>query len=186
MTTTTQEPNPRRRWFQIGLRLALIVTLCWIGLRLQRSRANRDRMAAVAKTVDAAEDLSGAVKGRYEERRPQTWLEEMFDDPGDVDDPVRVLRVVQQQPGMLLAQWFPATPKVPLGPEEKKQKSHLHNKALINAAVERYYVNTGNWPSSDLKDLSPPTTYDYFPLGIPVSPVDGSVYTIDETTHRVL
>lgn len=163
----------------------LIVVICWIGLRLQRARANRDRVAAVAKTVDAAEDLSGVVKGRYEERRPQTWLEELFDDPGDVDNPVRVLRIVQQQPWVPLAQWFPATPNVPLRPEEKKQKAHLHNKAVINAAVERYYVNTGNWPSNDLSEMSPPTTYDYFPVGIPVSPVDGSVYKIDEMTHRV-
>ena len=66
-----------------------------------------------------------------------------------------------------------------------KAKAHLHNKAVINAAVERYYVNIGSWPSADLNEMVPPTTYDYFPDGLPTNPVDGSAYAINLTTHRV-
>jgi len=33
------------------------------------------------------------VFAEYEERRPQTWLEEQFDDPGGGDDPVGVLHI---------------------------------------------------------------------------------------------
>lgn len=173
MTTTPYEPNPKIRWFQIGLRLALIVAICWIGLRLQRARANRDRVAAVAKTVATVEDLNDQVEGRYEEIRPQTWVEELFDDPGGADDPVGAVKITP------LAQWSQTAQRL------VKEKAHLHNKAVINAAVERYYVNIGKWPSSDLNEMLPPTTYDYFPDGFPANPIDVRVYTIDETTHRV-
>lgn len=76
-------------------------------------------------------------------------------------------------------------PRVTATSATAKQKAHLHNKAVINAAVERYYVNVGTWPSADLNEMVPPTTYDYFPDGLPTNPVDGSAYTIDGTTHRV-
>lgn len=76
-------------------------------------------------------------------------------------------------------------PRVTTTSTAAKQKAHLHNKAVINASVERYFVTEGSWPSADLNEMQPPGTYDYFPDGIPVSPVDGSAYTIDATTHRV-
>jgi hypothetical protein len=43
-----------------------------------------------AFAVAAIEKLGGKVVSVTEERRPQTWLEKQFDDPGDADDPVRV------------------------------------------------------------------------------------------------
>ncbi|MCH8042997.1 MAG: type II secretion system protein [Planctomycetes bacterium] len=76
-------------------------------------------------------------------------------------------------------------PRVTTTSTAAKQKAHLHNKAVINAAVERYYVTEGSWPSADLNEMVPPATYDYFPDGLPTNPIDGSVYTIDATTHRV-
>jgi len=64
-----------------------------------------------------------------------------------------------------------------------KKKLNAHNKATINAMVERYYMETGSWPSVNLAELN---DGDYFPDGIPVSPYDGTTaYTIDGTTHRV-
>jgi hypothetical protein len=52
---------------------------------------------------------------------------------------------------------------------------------LINSAIERYAVTTGADPTS-LNDLNVP---DYFPQGIPVCPVSGSVYTLNPATKRV-
>ncbi len=64
-----------------------------------------------------------------------------------------------------------------------KNKLNVHNKAVINAMVERYYMETNSWPSTNLKELS---STDYFPDGVPTSPFDNSTqYTIDGTTKRV-
>jgi len=75
-------------------------------------------------------------------------------------------------------------PRISTSSATAKQKAHLHNKAVINAAVERYYVEEGSWPSANLNEMLPPN-YDYFPEGLPTNPVDGSAYVIDGTTHRV-
>jgi len=74
-------------------------------------------------------------------------------------------------------------PRVTSSSDLAKQKVNAHNKGTINAAVERYQVNTGSWPSTDLNEMDVDT---YFPDGIPVSPYDGTTqYTIDATSHRV-
>lgn len=59
------------------------------------------------------------------------------------------------------------------------------NKANINTQIEKYYFDTGSWPSEDLSEMVPPTTYDYFPDGLPTCPVSGSAYEMNTTTHRV-
>ena len=64
-----------------------------------------------------------------------------------------------------------------------KKKLNAHNKAVINAMVERYYMENAAWPATTLAELA---ASDYFPDGVPVSPFDGSTqYTIDGTSHRV-
>ena len=99
MTTTTQPTKPKRRWYQFSLLTLLIVTtlLCLafacIGWRMQRARVNRERVAAVEKAVTTIEELGGKATYAYEDRRPQTWLEIQFDDPGERDDPIGVLKV---------------------------------------------------------------------------------------------
>jgi len=103
MPTTTQPPKPKRRWYQFSLKTLLVVMLlscfgfAWIGWRMQQARENRERVAAsekeIEKTVAAIANSGGMAFSGNEERRPQTWLEELFDDPGDADDPVRVLKV---------------------------------------------------------------------------------------------
>ncbi len=73
-------------------------------------------------------------------------------------------------------------PRITTSSDLAKKKVNAHNKATINASVERYYIDNGSWPSTDLNEMD--TTY--FPDGIPVSPHDGTTqYTIDGTTHRV-
>jgi len=75
-------------------------------------------------------------------------------------------------------------PRVSTSSATAKQNVHNHNKATINAAVERYFVDKGSWPANDLSDIGADT--DYFPDGLPTNPMTGAAdYTIDGTTHRV-
>jgi len=74
-------------------------------------------------------------------------------------------------------------PRVSVSSDTAKTQVNAHNKATINSAVERYYIDTGGWPAHDLSDIGADT--DYFPDGIPTNPVDGSAYTLNATTHRV-
>lgn len=78
-------------------------------------------------------------------------------------------------------------PRVTNSSYNAKVKTNAFNKATINAAVERFYVDTGAWPSSTLAEMIAGGSTNYFPTGtIPVSPHDGTTaYTIDGTTHRV-
>jgi len=64
-----------------------------------------------------------------------------------------------------------------------KAKVNNHNKAIINAAVDRWYVEKGAWPAEDLSELSSDPTY--FPNGMPTNPVDSSTYRLNPTTHYV-
>jgi len=74
-------------------------------------------------------------------------------------------------------------PRVTVSSDLAKQKVNAHNKATINAAVERYYIENSVWPADNLSDIGADT--NYFPDGIPVNPTDGSAYTLNSTTHRV-
>jgi general secretion pathway protein G len=74
-------------------------------------------------------------------------------------------------------------PRVTLSSSSAKEKVRDHHKATINAAVERFYVETNTWPANDLSDIG--VNASYFPDGIPVNPVDGSAYALNATTHRV-
>lgn len=77
-------------------------------------------------------------------------------------------------------------PRVSTSTNIAKQNVHAQNKAEINAAVERFYIDTGGWPATNLSDMIPVATYDYFPNGLPANPVNPATpYTIDGTTHRV-
>ena len=99
MSESAQPPKPKRRWYQFSMRTLLLVmlvfclTVGWVGSRMYRAKQNRERVAAVEDAVVAIEKLGGEVTSAYVERRPQTWLETQFDDPGSPGDPVRVLEV---------------------------------------------------------------------------------------------
>lgn len=62
-------------------------------------------------------------------------------------------------------------------------RTNAHNKAQINSAVERWYVEKSVWPAADLSDIG--AEMNYFPQGLPANPVDSSAYTLNTTTHRV-
>ena len=62
-----------------------------------------------------------------------------------------------------------------------KCKACQHNRAELNAAIERFGVESGTYPT-DLSDLAVPT---YFPGGVPVCPATGAAYSMNSTTHRI-
>lgn len=72
-------------------------------------------------------------------------------------------------------------PRVTTSSDTAKQKVSDHNKATINSAIERWYIEQGSWPDLATLGADP----DYFPAGIPVNPVTGAAYTLNTTTHRV-
>jgi general secretion pathway protein G len=74
-------------------------------------------------------------------------------------------------------------PRVAVSSDTAKTKVNNHNKATINAAVERWYVEKGTWPATNLSDIGADT--NYFPEGLPTNPVNSTPYTISATTHRV-
>ena len=74
-------------------------------------------------------------------------------------------------------------PRVTVSSATAKTKVRDHQKATINAAVERFYIDNGNWPANNLSDIG--VNANYFPDGLPTNPVDGTAYTLNATTHRV-
>jgi general secretion pathway protein G len=74
-------------------------------------------------------------------------------------------------------------PRVTVSSDTAKQKVNAHNKATINAAVERWYIEKGTWPADNLSDIGADT--NYFPDSIPTNPISGGAYSLNTTTHRV-
>jgi prepilin-type N-terminal cleavage/methylation domain-containing protein len=74
-------------------------------------------------------------------------------------------------------------PRVAVSSDTAKTKVNSHNKATINSAVERWYVEKGTWPANNLSDIG--ADLNYFPDGVPANPLDASAYTLNATTHRV-
>ena len=57
-------------------------------------------------------------------------------------------------------------------------------KGDIEIQAEIWMHNHGSWPAGNLADIG--AEIDYFPEGLPLCPVDGTTYTIDPTTGRVI
>jgi general secretion pathway protein G len=60
-------------------------------------------------------------------------------------------------------------------------KSHKGN---IEIQAELWMHNTGSWPAANLSVIG--ADANYFPSGLSTCPVDGSSYTIDPLSGRVL
>jgi hypothetical protein len=74
---------PNRRWYQF---------IPVLGTRMNRARENRERFAAIDKAVAEIKKLGGRIDSKHVKRRSATWLEKLFGDPGDPDNPVHVLK----------------------------------------------------------------------------------------------
>src|SRR3954465_15277664 len=70
-------------------------------------------------------------------------------------------------------------PRVAISSDTAKAKANSHNKATINSAVERLYVEKGPWPAVNLSDIGADT--NYFPDGVPVNPTNAAAYTLNAT-----
>lgn len=74
-------------------------------------------------------------------------------------------------------------PRVAVSSDTAKAKVNSHNKATINAAVERWYIEKSTWPANNLSDIGADT--NYFPDGLPTNPTNNTAYSLNATTHRV-
>ena len=54
-------------------------------------------------------------------------------------------------------------PRVAVSSDTAKAKVNAHSKATINSAVERWYVEKGTWPATNLSDIG--ADLNYFPDG---------------------
>jgi len=74
-------------------------------------------------------------------------------------------------------------PRVSVATDTSKSTVDRHCRATINGAIERWFLEKGTWPAADLSDLG--TDLNYFPSGLPVSPIDGSAYSMNASSHRL-
>jgi len=71
------------------------------------------------------------------------------------------------------------------GHQDKAKKSACYaNKGDIELQAKLWRRNNGTYPLANLSDIGASTTY--FPGSLPVCPVDGTAYTIDTTTGKVV
>jgi prepilin-type N-terminal cleavage/methylation domain-containing protein len=75
-------------------------------------------------------------------------------------------------------------PRVLNEDEDSKIAACESHKGNIEVQAELWMHNTGTWPAGNLTDVGGDT--NYFPSQLPTCPVDGSSYTIDPLTGRVV
>ena len=68
--------------------------------------------------------------------------------------------------------------------DDAKRNACFSYKGDIEVQVQRWWRIQGSAPAANLGTIGADT--DYFPSGLPVCPVDGSVYTIDTSTGEVV
>jgi general secretion pathway protein G len=76
-----------------------------------------------------------------------------------------------------------AIPRLATTSDAAKESANKHNIGVINTSVERWYLEKGSYPESDLSDIG--TDVKFFPDGLPINPIDGSSYELDPITNRV-
>jgi prepilin-type N-terminal cleavage/methylation domain-containing protein len=70
-------------------------------------------------------------------------------------------------------------------PQDASKKSACYaNKVDIELQVKLWKRNKSSYPAANLSDIG--VDVSYFPGSLPVCPVDGTAYTIDTTTGRVI
>lgn len=73
-----------------------------------------------------------------------------------------------------------------LGNQSQKTKATACDvqRGNIEVQAQLWFRNRARWPARDLSDIG--DTADYFPDGLPVCPVDGSPYSFDASSERVV
>jgi len=67
--------------------------------------------------------------------------------------------------------------------DDARRSACAENKAVVNAAAERWCFLKGRWPDRRLSDIG--ADPEYFPSGLPVCPLDGSRYELHPIRHCV-
>ena len=75
-------------------------------------------------------------------------------------------------------------PRVNQGVSDAKVAACHTNRAEIELQAGLWQFDNGSWPAANLSDIG--TNLAYFPEGVLTCPVDGSTYTIDTSTGRVI
>ena len=72
------------------------------------------------------------------------------------------------------------------GDSAKKAKIQACNVHKMNIEVQAqlWFRTKGSWPNTNLSDIGANSTF--FPEGVPACPFDGTAYSIDNTSHRVV
>jgi len=185
-------PKPRRRWHQFSLRTLLVVMVVlmtivgWVGWRMKRARANREWIAGrVAEYGPVYEYGLGDPWSCTKTRRPRTWLEEWFDDPGSEDDPtvvvayaslygVRVLDAELKGLNYVEKLWL-------VGPEIND--SHLLNLKKLSHLEELWLIAT-NITDTGLEQLKGSTNLKKLILmGVPDNPADRRTLISEHLSH---
>lgn len=76
-----------------------------------------------------------------------------------------------------------AIPRLSTTSTTAKESTNAQNISIINNQIERWYIEKGSFPATDLSDIG--SDLEYFPDGLPVNPIDGTSYTLDPDTNRV-
>ena len=77
-----------------------------------------------------------------------------------------------------------AMPRFFSASDETRKNGCYTNTGDIEIQVQLWVRNHGSLPNSSLSDIA--SDGEYFPDGLPVCPVDGTPYTIDPDTGRVI
>ena len=68
--------------------------------------------------------------------------------------------------------------------DDAKARACEVNKGNIEIQAALWFRDKGSAPAANLNDIGADT--EYFTEGVPTCPVDGSSYTIDQTTRQVI
>ena len=72
-----------------------------------------------------------------------------------------------------------------LGPSDTAKRNACYVfQGEIELQAQLWFRNTGTWPDANLTAIGSDPAY--FPSGLPLCPVDGSAYTFDPATQRVV